>query len=215
MSGPGDFSLVCLAVKFLSNALVVLADLLLGQAVERHTQRKRVCYLGDTINPRTDFIARPDQREVLDHCVCTGFRVDAVRPELPSIVAVLENTPPPLPPPDGVIVLYPGGEREELAECPEGFTEVTKNHGWRFCIDHMRPEPIPALWTPPTAGIPCEECQEIFKRNKDTLGQLPGVTSVGLDRGGIHVYTDEPTLVPEEVEGLPIHILPPLIMKDY
>ena len=67
---------------------------------------------------------------------------------------------------------------------------------------------------PPIAGIPYEECREIHQRHKDRLGQLPGVTSVGFGRDGINVYTSEPRLVPEAVEGLPIQTFPLLLMQD-
>ena len=56
-----------------------------------------------------------------------------------------------------------------MEECPEGFRETSGDHGWRFCVDKVRPEAIPPLWAPPIAGIPYEECREIFKRSKATL----------------------------------------------
>lgn len=40
--------------------------------------------------------------------------------------------------------------------------------------------------------------------------QLAGVNSVGLGEEGILVFTSNPALVPQEVEGLPVKTFPPL-----
>lgn len=114
-----------------------------------------------------------------------------------------------LPAPPGVIVLKPDGRREQKEVCPPSFEEVTEYGGWRFCVDPARPEPIPPLWEPPIAGIPYEKALEIHHRYADELMKIPGVTSVGLGLDGIHVSTDNPAIVPSQVEGLPIKIDPP------
>jgi hypothetical protein len=115
-----------------------------------------------------------------------------------------------LPPPPGVIVLRPEKVREQAESCPENFQEVKVYNNWRFCIDPLRPEPIPPLMAPPIAGIPFEEAQAIHLRHIDELGKLPGVDAVGLGAHGINVYTTNPAVVPKAVEGLPIIVKPPI-----
>lgn len=125
--------------------------------------------------------------------------------------APLAVSPPPLlPPPPGVIILRLGGVREQADSCPEGFQEYVSLGGWRFCLDPAHPEPIPPLMAPPIAGIPYEECLMILERHQAELMRLPGVNSVGLGEVGIHVFTDNPAVVPREVEGLPIKTFPRL-----
>src|SRR5438034_514936 len=130
-------------------------------------------------------------------------RRDVPSPDIP---------PPPqlLPPPPGVIVLRPGGIREQADSCPEGFREAAGLNGWRFCIDPEHPEPMPPLEVPPIAGISYEEALKILERHREELMLLPGVDTVGLGADGIHVYTENPAVVPPEVEGLPIKPLPPM-----
>jgi hypothetical protein len=117
-----------------------------------------------------------------------------------------------LPPPKGVIVLRRGGiieRREDLDECPDGFHEL-RRYRWRFCQPPGNSEIIPSrLMMLPIAGIPFEEADKIYQRNKDKLGDLPGVTGIGLRREGIEVETDQPGLVPTNVEGLPVKTVPP------
>jgi hypothetical protein len=116
---------------------------------------------------------------------------------------------PILPPPPGVIVLRSGGVREAADTCPEGFIEYVQ-FGWRFCLDQEKPESIPALMTPPIAGIPFEEAQAILERHREDLMKLPGVQGFGLGVDGIDVWTENPTVVPQELEGLPVKARPPL-----
>ena len=119
----------------------------------------------------------------------------------------------PLPPPPGVIVLRPDGSRAEAETCPQGFKETAGNHGWRFCVDPAHPQPIPPLWKAPIDGIAFEEAQAILERHRDALWQIPGVTGHGLGAEGIEVYTDQPDLVPAELEGLAVKTHPALIMR--
>ena len=113
-----------------------------------------------------------------------------------------------LPPPPGVIVLHPGGRREQAATCPEGFEE--KNvQGWRFCVDQKNPESIPLLMMPPVAGIPFETAQKIAERHADELQKLSGVETVIFGLDGIIVETDNPAVVPPNVEGVPVKTRPP------
>lgn len=114
-----------------------------------------------------------------------------------------------LPPPPGVIVLKPGNVRETAEACPKRFREKMRK-GWRFCIDPAHPQPLPPMMYPPINGIPHEEVIEIHKRNAVDLSRLPGVSGVGFGAHGIKVYTDSPNIVPEEVEGVPIRVLPSL-----
>ena len=117
-----------------------------------------------------------------------------------------------LPPPPGVIVLHPGGGREHLPEaevCPRGFWEQTA-YRWRFCQPNGRQEPIPQLMHPPIAGIPYEECLKIIERHRDWALRLPGVMNFGLGAEGIIIETDQPELIPPNIEGLPVEIKPPV-----
>lgn len=122
------------------------------------------------------------------------------------------NVPPPklIPPPQGVIVLKPGGVQEQADSCPEGFREDIGLNGWRFCVDPKHPEPLPPLAVPPIAGIPYQRALDIIERNHAWLGALPGVDAVGLSPEGIVVHTDSPDLVPKEIEGLPVIVRPPV-----
>jgi hypothetical protein len=120
--------------------------------------------------------------------------------------------PPTLPPPPGAIVLKPNGAREELKAgepCPEGFHEDSK-YRWRFCVSWDNPEPIPsAIMTPPIFGVPYEEAEKIFERNLDRIHQIPGVSGLSLGGDGITIETDQPALVPNSIEGLPVRVTPP------
>jgi len=79
-----------------------------------------------------------------------------------------------------------------LAEsCPEGFEE-TIDSDWRFCLNPGLSSTIPNLMTPPVAGIPYVQAEAIRERHSVELGQLPGVTRVGLGAEGIIVLTDHP-----------------------
>ncbi|MGE4091119.1 MAG: hypothetical protein AB7G75_09795 [Candidatus Binatia bacterium] len=135
----------------------------------------------------------------------------------PGEVRCRFDTPPPqdvpkvdlLPPPPGVVVLKPGKVREQADACPENFKEVEGYGGWRFCVDPNNPEPIPPLWSPPINGISYEKALEIHHRHVLELSDLPGVQGVGLGADGIHVSTNDPSVVPKEVEGVPIIIDPP------
>ena len=132
----------------------------------------------------------------------------------PANSSLPKSPPKRLPPPPGVIVLRPGGVREEAAACPRGFREHESVGGWRFCLDPKDPQPIPPLMAPPIAGIPFEEARGILKRNREDLYQLPGVKGMGLGIGGIEVYTDQPEELPPAVEGLPITPLVPSFAHD-
>ena len=131
------------------------------------------------------------------------------RDALPPDSLIPSSPPKLLSPPPGVIVLRPGGVREQANSCPEGFREVQGLNGWRFCIDPEHPEPIPPLEVPPIVGIPYEEALKILERHREELMKFPGVSSVGLGADGIRVETDNPSVLPREVEGLPIKPLPP------
>src|SRR5205814_2400986 len=109
-----------------------------------------------------------------------------------------------LPPPPGVIILQPGGVREQADSCPKRFKEIVEMGGWRFCVDPEHPETIPPLMAPPIAGIPYEEALAILERHREEIMRLPGVQSIGMGAEGIRVYTDNPAVLPPEVEGLPI-----------
>jgi hypothetical protein len=112
-----------------------------------------------------------------------------------------------LPPPAGVIVLRPGGKREEAEICPIEFEEKTVQ-GWRFCVDPENPEEIPLLMVPPVEGIPYDTVQQIVKRRGAELRNLPGVDNVILGPEGIIVETDNPAAVPQSIEGVPIKTVP-------
>jgi hypothetical protein len=112
-----------------------------------------------------------------------------------------------LPPPPGVIVLKPGGKQEKADTCPSGYDE-TRSYGWRFCYAHGNPEITPSLMMLPIAGIPVDEAYKILDRHRDKLMALPGVASVGMGANGISVEATNPSLLPKEVEGLPLEVQP-------
>lgn len=112
-----------------------------------------------------------------------------------------------LPPPPGVIVLRPDGSREQASECPDGYREET-DHTWRFCVLPTRKGPLPPMMAPPVAGVPYEDAQKIVERHQDELMALPGVSSVGLGKEGIYIEIKGPSILPQEVEGLPFEIHP-------
>jgi len=111
------------------------------------------------------------------------------------------------PPPPGVIVLKPGGKRESADKCPTGYDE-TSLYGWRFCYAHGNPETIPGVMMPPIGGIPSEEAYKILERHRGELMALPGVGAVGMGATGISIETDNPSILPKDVEGLPLEIRP-------
>jgi hypothetical protein len=114
-----------------------------------------------------------------------------------------------LPPPPGVIILKPGGKREKADSCPAGYDE-TSYHGWRFCYAHGNPETIPGVMMPPIAGIPREEAFKILDRHREKLRAIRGVGTVGMGANGIYIESPDPSLLPKEVEGLPLEIHPVL-----
>ena len=60
----------------------------------------------------------------------------------------------------------------------------------------------------PIAGIPYEEAFKIMKRHQAELMALPGVGAVGMGGEGIYIEADDPSVLPKEVEGLPLEIHP-------
>jgi hypothetical protein len=89
--------------------------------------------------------------------------------------------------------------------------EETK-YRWRFCVSLAHPQPIPsAIMTPPISGVPVEEAEKIFERNSARIRQIPGVTGLSLGGDGIEIETDQPALVPNSIEGLPVKVVPPQI----
>ena len=118
-----------------------------------------------------------------------------------------------LRPPEGVIVLYPDGSRAEASACPPEFVEETRANGWRFCRDPEHFTQIPSMWNPPINGIPYEEVEKIYEDHLAALIAIDGVTGAGPGLHYIIVYTDQPELVPADIEGIPVRTLPPLIWE--
>jgi hypothetical protein len=112
-----------------------------------------------------------------------------------------------LPPPPGVIVVKSGGEHFRADTCPPGTIE-TEHLRWHFCLDANRPEAIPAVMVPPIAGIPYEEAFKILERHRAELQALPGVGSIGMGAKGISISAKNPSVIPKEVEGLPVQARP-------
>ncbi len=143
-----------------------------------------------------------------------GEKPATLPPEIKALPAAIEGLPLKinplyiLPPPPGVIVLKPGGEQEQADACPAGYRE-TQDKGWRFCLDYGHPEPIPGiLMTPPIAGIPYEEALKILERHRAELEALPGIGAVGMGGTGIYIQIEDPSVLPKEIEGLPLEVHP-------
>lgn len=68
-------------------------------------------------------------------------------------------------------------------------------------------KPLPPM-RPRLQGRPHAEVDAILVRAQRDLEDLPGVQEMGLDAEGIYVYTDQPELIPEKIEGLPVKTLP-------
>lgn len=68
----------------------------------------------------------------------------------------------------------------------------------------------PAPQLPLIAGRPFEEAQAILGRHGQELIHLPGANGVSMDSEGIIVYTEDPTVVPPLIEGMPVRAAPPL-----
>jgi len=54
------------------------------------------------------------------------------------------------------------------------------------------------------AGRSYREALAIFQRHREELMRLPGVEGVGLGMDGLVVTTENPKILPTEVEGLPV-----------
>jgi hypothetical protein len=152
---------------------------------------------------------------VFVHTNAQGEKPTTLPPAIQALPSAIEGLPLEikplyvLPPPPGVIVLKPGGIREQADECPRGFREIIQ-FGWHFCVTPGAPESIPtAMMEPPIAGIPFEEALKILERHRDELLQLPGVTAVGMGSEGITIETTNPSVVPSDVEGVPVKVRPP------
>ena len=115
-----------------------------------------------------------------------------------------------LSPPSGVIVLRPGGRRQQAEACPVDLMEVDGDYGWRFCVDLKNPEPIPLLWAAPLAGIAYGKVLDIYERHLEVLFKIPGIQGYGLKADGLHVRTSQPEAAPRDLEGLPVivHTVP-------
>ncbi|MGH7964797.1 MAG: hypothetical protein ACRERD_23775, partial [Candidatus Binatia bacterium] len=58
------------------------------------------------------------------------------------------------------------------------------------------------------AGRPYKEAKAIFERRREQLRHLPGVKDVVLAPEGILVDTDNPAVLPAEIDGLPLRLFP-------
>jgi hypothetical protein len=67
---------------------------------------------------------------------------------------------------------------------------------------------IPNLMTPPIAGILFAQAEAILARHQAELGQVPGLTGVGLGAEGIEVETDHREAVPSAIKGVPVIVKP-------
>jgi hypothetical protein len=142
-----------------------------------------------------------------------GKRPAALPPAIATFPKEIEGLPVALaikyvlPPPPGVIVVKPGGERVRADTCPPGNIETTHLR-WRFCLNFNQPEAIPPIMIPPIAGIAYEEAFKILERHRAELEALPGVVSVGMGGSGISIEAKDLSVLPKEVEGLPIEASP-------
>jgi hypothetical protein len=142
-----------------------------------------------------------------------GKKPAALPPGIANFPKELEGVPVALaieyvlPPPPGVIVVKPGGERFRADACPPGNIEITRLR-WRFCLDFHKPGPIPPIMIPPIAGIAYEEALKILERHRAELEALPGVQTVSMGLKGISIEAEDLSILPKEVEGLPVEVRP-------
>ena len=109
--------------------------------------------------------------------------------------------------PAGVILLHSGGIQEhhpELQNCPAQYTEIRQER-WRYCISEHDPQPLPVPKSEAIGGLRAADARAIFARHVDKLRRLAGVEEVTLAPQGILVTTDEPTVLPTQVEGLSVY----------
>jgi hypothetical protein len=79
-----------------------------------------------------------------------------------------------------------------------------------ICYGCLRQQPI-AKGRTPTEEIPpvySRKVKETFLRHRQALLQLPGVVHVLAEGWGIKVYTDNPAVVPREIERVSIETFP-------
>ena len=123
--------------------------------------------------------------------------------QVPTMVAGI----PILPKPAGVILLQAGGVQAhypELQDCPAQYKELRQER-WRYCTPVHDPQPLPVLKSEAIGGLRAAEARAIFARHADKLRGMEGVEKVSLGRQGILVTTDQPAVLPTQVEGLPIY----------
>lgn len=71
---------------------------------------------------------------------------------------------------------------------------------------------VPVKTLPPWGGTSPNEqpsVGSVLLRHGDGLRRLPGVRGIHGKKGTIDVYTENPAVVPEVVEGIPIRVVPP------
>jgi hypothetical protein len=66
------------------------------------------------------------------------------------------------------------------------------------------PETSATAKLPLIGGLAFQEALAIIKRHEQELVNLPGADGYNYDSEGIIVYTDDPAIVPAEVEGIPV-----------
>jgi hypothetical protein len=174
---------------------------------------------------------------VLVHTDERGEKPTTLPSALQAVPKMLEGLPVEiwpmyiLPPPPGVIVVqpFPPDPQTEACPpesvqtwnldhlecfaitetCPDGFQE-TMSYDWRFCMNPSISSTILHPMSLPIAGIPFAQVQAILARHQAELGQVPGLTGVGLGAEGIEVETDHPEAVPSTIEGVPVIVKPPV-----
>ena len=109
-----------------------------------------------------------------------------------------------LPPPAGVVVVAPDGTTSIQSACPAQY-EVAGMFDWQFCLPPQYAGiPPSGMLLPPIAGIARVDAANAVARNREKLMKLPGVQSVWLSDEGVIIYAKDPTVLPSDVEGVPV-----------
>jgi hypothetical protein len=147
-----------------------------------------------------------------DHILIVTDRPNVVPKMVEDVEVKIQEPPPHLPAPKGVVVVFDDGTykiREHQQKCERPYHIERRHYRWRFCTSESQSYLPTRIMIPPVAGIPFEKAKEIYLRHAEWLYNLPGVTHMELNNKGIVVGTSQPEQLPSDIEGLPVIIEKP------